>query len=50
MCIASPIAERIFGQPEIFVPAKKLTALGGIRQWGEAVDVQYYHLLFDGIK
>ncbi|MFX0541918.1 Hint domain-containing protein [Roseovarius sp. S4756] len=47
ICIASPIAERIFGQPEILLPAKKLTALGGIRQLGESGEVHYYHLLFD---
>ncbi len=47
MFVASKIAERMFGQSEILVPAIKLTALPGVTIEESAKSVEYYHLLFD---
>jgi len=43
----SVIAERMFGASEVFLPARKLTSVPGIRAEVEATHVDYYHLLFD---
>lgn len=45
--VASKIAERIFGAPEILVPAKKLIGLSGITRHRKDAQVIYCHLLFD---
>lgn len=47
MLIRSKIAERMFGETEVLIPAIKLTALPGI-YIDESVDaLEYVHLLFD---
>ena len=43
--IASRIAERLFGTPEVFVPAKKLLGLDGITQATGAGVVRYWHVM-----
>lgn len=45
--VRSRIALRMFGQPEILVAAKHLTALPGIDIDTDCAQVSYYHLLFD---
>lgn len=47
MLIQSPIAQRMFGQPQVLIPAVKLTALPGIFPDESAGRVEYFHLLFD---
>ncbi|MGH1578417.1 Hint domain-containing protein [Planktotalea sp.] len=45
--IASKIAERMFGQKEIFVPAIKLLDAEGIEQFASLAPITYVHVLFD---
>ncbi len=45
--VSSRIAERIFGEAEVLVPAIKLTELPGIYVDGPVTEVRYYHFLFD---
>lgn len=45
--IASRIAERIFGQPEVLVAAKHLLGLPGIEIDDSLQPLVYHHLLFD---
>jgi hypothetical protein len=47
MLIRSVIAQRMFGQPEVLIPAIRLTALPGIFIDPDVEQVTYYHLLFD---
>lgn len=47
MLIKSKIAERMFGQEEVLVPAVRLLDLRGVREADEVQDVTYVHLLFD---
>ena len=47
MLIRSVIAQRMFGQREVFIPAIRLTALPGIFIDPDVQQVTYYHLLFD---
>lgn len=47
MLIRSKIATRMFGQPEVLIPAIKLTGLPGIFVDTEADEVEYFHLLLD---
>jgi hypothetical protein len=45
--VRSRIAERMFGQSEVLVPAHRLVGLPGISAESEAEEVTYFHLLFD---
>lgn len=45
--IRSKIAARIFGSPEVLIPAKKLLGLDGIAVAEDLPDVTYFHILFD---
>ncbi|CAM2985530.1 Hint domain-containing protein [Paracoccus aminovorans] len=45
--VGSKIAERIFGEPEVLVAAKHLTAIEGIEIDDSAEELTYFHLLFD---
>lgn len=45
--IVSKVAERMFGQKEIFVPAIKLVGADGIVQVGSVAPITYVHLLFE---
>lgn len=45
--ISSRIADRIFGEREIFVPAKYLLGLPGVEQAPTCGPVHYFHLLLD---
>lgn len=47
MLVSSSIAESMFGEAEVLIPAIKLTELPGIFVDSDAGDVQYYHLLCD---
>jgi hypothetical protein len=47
MLVRSRIAERMFGVPDVLVPAIKLTALPGIYVDETLEDITYLHLLFD---
>lgn len=47
MLVRSVIANRMFGTPEVLVPANKLTDLPGIFIDKTARNVEYFHLLFD---
>ncbi|WP_108861774.1 Hint domain-containing protein [Ruegeria sp. Alg231-54] len=47
MLVQSKIAERMFGETEVLIPAMKLTALLGIFVDDTVDSVEYYHLLFD---
>lgn len=47
MLLHSAIAERMFGQPEVLIPAIRLTGLPGITIDETVTTVTYYHLLFD---
>lgn len=46
--VSSRIAERMFGETEILVPAKDLVALPGVDFADDLDQVTYYHLLMDG--
>ena len=45
--IASKIAQRMFGNTEILVPAKQLLAIEGVDIADDLEDVTYFHILFD---
>ncbi|SLN44216.1 hypothetical protein ROA7450_02138 [Roseovarius albus] len=45
--IRSRIAERMFGEMEVLVPAVKLLELDGVERDGDSSKVQYVHLMFD---
>ncbi|MFW2589746.1 Hint domain-containing protein [Sagittula sp. SSi028] len=45
--LRSKIADRMFGNPEVLVPAVKLQGIEGIDIDYEATDVEYFHILFD---
>ncbi|WP_417205660.1 Hint domain-containing protein [Antarctobacter sp.] len=45
--VASAIAMRLYGAPEILVPANKLLPLPGVRREPARKGTRYYHLLFD---
>ncbi|WP_299353093.1 Hint domain-containing protein [uncultured Shimia sp.] len=45
--VRSPIAQRIFGEQETLIAAKKLTEIPGIFVDEQAQSVSYYHMLFD---
>ena len=47
MLIRSKIAERMFGNPEVLIPAIKLTTLSGIYVDSNVQNIEYFHLLFD---
>ncbi|SEK55937.1 Hint domain-containing protein [Roseovarius nanhaiticus] len=47
ICIGSPITQRMFGEEEIFVPAKKLAPCKGIAPYPAGRRVIFHHLLFD---
>lgn len=47
MLVQSKIAERMFGETEVLIPAVKLTELPGIFVDETVEDVEYFHLLFD---
>lgn len=47
MLIKSKIAERMFGEREVLIPAIKLTALPGIFVDETVKEVGYFHLLFE---
>jgi len=46
--VASKIAMRMFGQPEVLVPAKDLLGLDGVDVASREVAVTYYHILLEG--
>lgn len=45
--VRSAVAERMFGEHEVLIPANKLLALDGIEVDDVAEDVEYWHFLFD---
>ena len=45
--LVSKVAERMFGQEEIFVPAIKLVGVEGIEQVTSCAPVTYVHMLFE---
>lgn len=47
MLLISKVAERMFGTPEVLVPAIKLVGMPGVELDERATDVTYYHLLLD---
>ena len=47
MLVQSKIAERMFGTPEVLIPAIKLIVLPGIFVDDSMHEVTYFHLLFD---
>ncbi len=47
MLVQSKIAERMFGESDVLVPAIKLTELPGIFVDETVKEVEYFHLLFD---
>jgi len=47
MLVRSQIAQRMFGQDEVLIPAIKLTELPGIFIDHSIEEVEYFHLLFD---
>lgn len=47
MLVQSKIAQRMFGTPEVLIPAIRLTSLPGIYVDHEVQSVEYFHLLFD---
>lgn len=47
MLVSSKIAARMFGEPDVLIPAIRLTELPGIEVEEEAQEVEYFHLLFD---
>ncbi|MEO1109600.1 MAG: Hint domain-containing protein [Pseudomonadota bacterium] len=47
MLVQSKIAQRMFGAPEVLIPAIKLTSVPGIYVDHEVQSVEYFHLLFD---
>ena len=47
MVLRSPVVQRMFGEPEIMVPACQLVGRPGITRLSSAQSVQYVHLLLD---
>ncbi len=47
MMLRSTIADRMFGQNEVFLPAVKLVGLPGITVDTDTRSVEYYHILLD---
>lgn len=47
LLVRSRIAKRMFGESDVLVAAKYLTALDGISENDSAEAVEYFHLLFD---
>jgi len=47
MLVRSKVAERMFGEAEVLIPAIKLTDLPGIFVDESVEDIEYFHLLFD---
>ncbi|WP_330629592.1 Hint domain-containing protein (plasmid) [Thioclava litoralis] len=47
LAVRSKIAERIFGTPEVLVPAKLLVGVGDIHIEGETQEIRYYHFMLD---
>jgi len=47
MFVNSPIATRMFGRPDVLLPAIRLTALPGIDVQTRLRQIDYVHLLFD---
>lgn len=47
MFVNSPIATRMFGRPDVLLPAIRLTALPGIDVQTKLRQIDYVHLLFD---
>lgn len=47
LLVNSRIAERMFGQSEVLVPAKDLLDVPGVIALQECADVTYYHVLLD---
>ncbi|MFV0385022.1 Hint domain-containing protein [Paracoccus sp. (in: a-proteobacteria)] len=45
--VRSAIAQRIFGEWEVLIAAKRLIGIPGIEQMAECDGVDYYHFLFD---
>ncbi|MGJ8545573.1 MAG: Hint domain-containing protein [Sulfitobacter sp.] len=45
--VRSKIAERMFGETDVLVPAKKLLELDGVDVADEAQKVEYFHILLD---
>lgn len=45
--VRSPVAERMFGQREVLLPAKDLRGMDGVGTLPAARPVEYWHLLFD---
>ncbi|SMR82595.1 Hint domain-containing protein [Aliiroseovarius halocynthiae] len=47
MLVDSKVSERMFGRPEVLVPAIKLTALPGVFVDDTVEEIEYFHILFD---
>ena len=47
LLVSSRIAERMFGQPDILVPAKDLLDIEGVTLVHDSASLTYYHILFD---
>jgi hypothetical protein len=47
MLVSSKVAERMFGSPDVLIPAIKLTDLPGIHVDETVRSVEYFHLIFD---
>ncbi|MFN3577318.1 MAG: Hint domain-containing protein [Tabrizicola sp.] len=47
MLLRSPVVKRMFGSPEVLVPAVKLLGLMGVEQVASDDTVDYFHLLTD---
>ncbi len=45
MLVASKVAERMFGTPEVLIPASKLTALAGVEVAEDVGSIDYFHIL-----
>ncbi|MFD0860144.1 Hint domain-containing protein [Roseovarius aquimarinus] len=45
--VKSKVAERMFGQREVFLPAKDLRDLDGVETVGARFGIEYWHILFD---
>lgn len=47
MLLTSPVAQRMFGTPEVLIAANKLTELPDVSVDASGAEVEYVHLLFD---
>lgn len=47
LLVRGKIAQRMFGQDEIFVPAKDLVGFCGVEMYNSAIGLWYYHILLD---